>query len=95
MREKKIEAKLTEAVRQRGGLAPKFTSPGFDGMPDRIVLMPGGHMAFVEVKAPGKKPRPLQKARHRLLRRLGFKVYVLDGIPQIKEILDEIGGDAG
>lgn len=64
MREKKIEAKLTEAVRQRGGLAPKFTSPGFDGMPDRIVLMPGGHMAFVEVKAPGKKPRPLQAARH-------------------------------
>ena len=68
MREKKIEAKLAEAVRQRGGLAPKFTSPGFDGMPDRIVLMPGGHMAFVEVKAPGKKPQPLQAARHRLLR---------------------------
>ena len=48
MREKKIEAKLAEEVRQHGGLAPKFTSPGFDGMPDRIVLMPGGHMAFVE-----------------------------------------------
>ena len=62
MREKKIETKLSEAVRRRGGLAPKFTSPGFDGMPDRIVLMPGGHMAFVEVKAPGKKPRPLQAA---------------------------------
>lgn len=83
MREKKIEAKLAEEVRQHGGLAPKFTSPGFDGMPDRIVLMPGGHMAFVEVKAPGKKPRPLQAARHRLLRNLGFAVYVLDDASQI------------
>ena len=90
MREKKIEAKLSEAVRRRGGLAPKFTSPGFDGMPDRIVLMPGGHMAFVEVKAPGKKPRPLQAARHRLLRDLGFAVYVLDDASQIGGILDEL-----
>ena len=90
MREKKIEEKLTKVVHQRGGLAPKFTSPGFDGMPDRIVLMPGGHMAFVEVKAPGKKPRPLQAARHRLLRDLGFAVYVLDDASQIGGILDEL-----
>ena len=90
MREKKIEAKLAEEVRQHGGLAPQFTSPGFDGMPDRIVLMPGGHMAFVEVKAPGKKPRPLQAARHRLLRDLGFAVYVLDDASQIGGILDEL-----
>ena len=90
MREKKIEAKLAEEVRQHGGLAPKFTSPGFDGMPDRIVLMPGGHMAFVEVKAPGKKPRPLQAARHRLLRNLGFAVYVLDDASQFGGILDEL-----
>ena len=47
-------------------------------------------MAFVEVKAPGKAPRPLQEARHRLLRQLGFKVYVLDGEDQIGGILDEI-----
>ena len=52
MREKTIEKKLADAVKGRGGLAPKFTSPGFDGMPDRIVLLPGGRMAFVEVKAP-------------------------------------------
>ena len=90
MREKTIEAKLVDAVKRRGGLAPKFTSPGFDGMPDRIILMPGGHLAFVEVKAPGKKPRPLQAARHRLLRELGFRVYVLDDIRQIGGILDEI-----
>jgi hypothetical protein len=90
MREKQIEAKLTEAAKALGGIAPKFVSPGYDGMPDRIVLLPGGRMAFVEVKAPGKMPRPLQVARHKLLRRLGFKVYVLDRPEQIGGILDEI-----
>ena len=90
MREKEIEQKLTSAVRQIGGICPKFVSPGFDGMPDRIVLLPEGKIGFVEVKAPGKKPRPLQAARHRLLRRLGFKVYVLDDPEQIGGILDEI-----
>lgn len=90
MREKTIEKKLTDAVKARGGLAPKFTSPGFDGMPDRIVLMPGGRMVFVEVKSPSKAPRPLQEARHRLLRQLGFHVYVLDDESQIGGILDEI-----
>ena len=90
MQEKTIEKKLADAVKARGGLAPKSTSPGFDGMPDRIVLMPGGRIAFVEVKAPGKVPRPLQEARHRLLRQLGFRVYVLDDESQIGGILDEI-----
>ncbi len=90
MREKEIETKLTVAVRQRGGMAPKFTSPGHSGMPDRIVLMPGGHMAFVEVKASGKKLRPLQMARHRHLRALGFAVYILDDASQIGGILDDL-----
>ena len=90
MREKAIEKKLVQAVNAVGGIAPKFTSPGFDGMPDRIVLLPGGHMAFVEAKCSGEKPRPLQLARHRLLRGLGFRVYVLDEERQIGGILDEI-----
>lgn len=90
MREKVIEQKLVSAVRRSGGIAPKLVSPGFDGMPDRMVLMPGGHIAFVEVKAPGEKPRPLQLSRHRLLRRLGFRMYVLDGAEQIGGIIDEI-----
>jgi hypothetical protein len=90
MREKEIEKKLTQAVKNMGGICPKFVSPGFDGMPDRIVLLPKGRMAFVEVKAPGEKPRPLQMARHRLLRRLGFQVYILDSAEQIGGILDEI-----
>ena len=90
MREKSIEQKLTLMVKKRGGICPKSVSPGFDGMPDRIVLLPDGHMGFVEVKAPGKKPRPLQITRHKLLTRLGFKVYVLDSEEQIGGILDEI-----
>lgn len=90
MREKVIEEKLVKEVRRAGGIAPKFVSPGLDGMPDRIVLMPWGKVAFVEVKAPGEKPRPLQQARHRRLRSLGFKVYVLDDPGQIGEIIHEI-----
>lgn len=94
MREKTTEQKLTLAVKKAGGIAPKFVSPGLDGMPDRIVLLPGGCMAFVEVKAPGEKPRPLQLARHKLLCSLGFKVYVLDDEQQIQQIIKDIGGDA-
>ena len=88
--ERTIEQKLAARVKAMGGIAPKFTSPGFDGMPDRLVLLPGGRMGFVELKAPGKKPRPLQLVRHRLLQRLGFKVYVIDGIEQIDSVLEEI-----
>ena len=90
MREQTIERKLVVATKNMGGLALKFISPSFDGMPDRIVLLPGGHIGFVEVKAMGCKPRPLQLSRHGLLRRLGLKVYVLDDELQIGGILDEI-----
>lgn len=90
MREKQIEQKLVRVVKNMGGIAPKLVCPGFDGMPDRVVLLPGGRMAFVEVKAMGCKPRPLQLARHGLLRQLGFKVYVLDDERQIGGLLDEI-----
>lgn len=90
MREKTVEQKLVAAVKRMGGICPKWVSPGFDGMPDRIVFLPGSKIGFVEVKAPGKKPKPLQASRHGLLRRLGFKVYVLDEPEQIGGILDEI-----
>ena len=90
MKEKITEEKLVIAVKQMGGICPKFISPGFDGMPDRLVLLPFGKIAFVEVKAPNKKPRPLQKARHKMLKRLGFNVYVLDDAGQIGGIIDEI-----
>lgn len=90
MREKIIETKLKNQAKNRGGLALKFVSPAFDGVPDRIVLMPGGKVGFVEVKTPGKTPSPLQKSRIKLLKKLGFKVYVLDAIDQIGGILDDI-----
>ena len=90
MRERDIERKLVNAVKAAGGICPKWVSPGFDGMPDRIILIPGARIGFVEVKAPDEKPRPLQESRHRLLRRLGFKVFVLDNIEQIGGIIDEI-----
>ncbi|WNX86015.1 VRR-NUC domain-containing protein [Agathobaculum sp. NTUH-O15-33] len=90
MREKIIEQKLVTAVKKHGEICPKYVSPGFDGMPDRLVLLPHGRFAFVEVKAPGEKPRPLQLARHRLLSRLGFRVYVLDSEEQIGGIIDAV-----
>src|SRR5574344_2154300 len=69
LREKAIEASLVGEVKGRGGMCPKFTSPGMDGLPDRLVLLPHGRFCFVEVKAPGEKPRPLQVHRHKQLRR--------------------------
>ena len=90
MLEKTIEHKLVVTVKKHGGIAVKFVSPNYDGMPDRLGLLPDGVCAFVEVKAPNKKPRPLQKARHKMLKRLGFKVYVLDAAEQIGGIIDEI-----
>ena len=94
MREVRIERALRKSVERMGGLALKFVSPGLDGVPDRIVLLPGGRMAFVEVKAPGKNVRPLQARRREQLEGLGFRVYVVDGIEQIDTILDGMGGDA-
>ncbi|MCC8073680.1 MAG: VRR-NUC domain-containing protein [Clostridiales bacterium] len=89
-REKSVECRLVSEVKKRGGICPKWVSPGFDGVPDRIILLPKGRIAFAEVKAKGKKPRPLQTARHKLLRRLGFKVYVIDNADDIGGVLDDI-----
>ena len=90
MKEATTERKLVSAAKLRGGICPKWVSPGYDGVPDRIVLLPGGKIGFAELKAPGKKPRPLQLARHKTLMNLGFRVYVIDGVEQIGEVLDEI-----
>ena len=67
MREKTIEQKLVAEVKKRGGIAPKWVAPGFDGVPDRLVFLPGRHFAMVEVKAPGEKPRPLPLSPIRFL----------------------------
>ncbi len=90
MREKHIEQKLTAKVKTMGGMAVKFTSPGMDGMPDRLILLPGGRVAFVELKAPGEKLRPLQLWRAKQRHALGLKAYCVDSIDQIGGVLDEI-----
>lgn len=90
MREKEIEAKLVQATAKCDGWAVKLTSPPAAGLPDRLLLLPHGVAVFVEVKAPGQKPRPLQSAIHHRLRNLGFPVFVLDDPAQISCILEEV-----
>lgn len=90
MREKWIEQQLVKAVKDIGGIALKIVSPGFDGIPDRLILLPNRKIAFVEVKAPGKTLRPLQEKRKRQLEALGFLVFCLDNLEQIGGILREI-----
>lgn len=90
MTEKRIEQRLVSEVKKRGGIAAKWVSPGFDGVPDRILLFQGGVLAFVELKAPGEKMRPLQVRRKKQLEALGFQVYCIDNINMIGGMLDEI-----
>ncbi len=90
MRERDVERKLVRAVRDYGGLALKFVSPGMAGVPDRLILLPGGRVVFCEVKAPGEKARPLQVHRMEQLQALGFSVYVVDSEEKIGAMLCEI-----
>ena len=90
MKEAVIERRLTAAAKKMGGTAAKWVSPGWDGVPDRIVLLPGGRIGFIELKAPGKNLRPLQKKRKRQLESLGFSVFKIDRPEQVKEVLDAI-----
>ena len=90
MRESTVEHRLVTETKKRGGIALKFVSPGIDGVPDRLVLLPHGKVAFVEVKAPGRTLRPLQVRRIGQLRELGYLAYCLDHPDQIGGILDEI-----
>jgi len=92
MREKTLERKLVDAVKGIGGLAMKFVSPGLDGVPDRLVLLPHGRIAFVECKAAGGNLRVLQVKRKDQLEALGFSVYCLDSKDQIGGVLRDIRG---
>ncbi|WP_294481886.1 VRR-NUC domain-containing protein [uncultured Bacteroides sp.] len=90
MNEKLIERKLRETVKQLGGIALKFSSPYHRGMPDRIILMPEGRIAFAELKTTGKKPTELQKKALTELRSLGFKADVIDSQESLNNFLEEI-----
>ena len=98
IRESEIETALTRRVNGlTGAKCVKFVSPGLSGVPDRLILLRGGVAAFAEVKAPGLRPRPLQNAVHKMLRRLGFKVFVVDGPAGIEQVCkycrDVLGGE--
>lgn len=91
MREKDVEIYLRDEVRKAGGKAYKFESPGNDGVPDRLVIFPGNRIYFVELKAQGKKPRPLQIKQMRDLASFGCDVRVIDSIELVDQFLKEVG----
>lgn len=88
MLEKQVEQYLIRRVKSLGGLSLKLTS--LIGIPDRLVLLPGGRCVFVELKRPGEHPRKLQEIRMKQLRRLGFKTYVADSYMQVDKLLSEV-----
>lgn len=85
--EKIVEKYLVNEIERLGGLCVKFPPLFFVGFPDRIVLLPGAVIAFVEMKDAGKKPRPIQERVHAKLRKLGFRVEVLDSKESVDEFL--------
>ncbi|MDE1486756.1 VRR-NUC domain-containing protein [Xenorhabdus bovienii] len=86
IRESVIENHLVKEIKKAGGIAYKFVSPGRRSVPDRICVLPGGRVVFVECKAPGEKPRPDQLREHEKLRALGCEVVVLDS-KNVEDIL--------
>lgn len=90
MLERDIEKKLIRPIRELGGLCLKFETPGYTGVPDRIILLPGGRVVFVETKQPGKKERPRQLLVHSVFRKLGFTVYsTIDSVDKITAIVGD------
>ncbi|WP_059413407.1 VRR-NUC domain-containing protein [Cupriavidus basilensis] len=90
MLESKIETHLVKRVKELGGAAYKFTSPQRRAVPDRLVLLPGGRVMFVECKATGQKPTDAQVREHARLRALGFPVLVLDSIAGVEAFIGGI-----
>lgn len=94
MRERNIETYLRDKVKKAGGIAYKWVSPGNSGVPDRIVIMPGGRAVLVELKSPGKKPTALQYAQQERLRALGCDVRVIDSREGVDDLIKELTIDA-
>ncbi len=93
MTEKDIERFFVAQLKKRGAIAWKFTSPGQAGVPDRVVLLPGGRVVFAELKAPGQKPRRLQRAVFARMQRAGHPVYVIDSKEAVKKFIEEVMPD--
>ena len=90
MKESAIEARLVREVKKRGGLCYKFTSPGNPGVPDRIVILPGGATIYVELKTEIGRLAKIQKWQIEELRRRGAVVRVLKGMDQVLAFLEEV-----
>ncbi|WP_257202962.1 VRR-NUC domain-containing protein [Corynebacterium cystitidis] len=90
MQEKAIEKALKNTTEKHGGMCLKLHPDSMVGLPDRLIILPGGHYGFIELKQTGKKPRPIQKHRHAQLRTLGAQVHTIDNTNQIKEVLHAI-----
>ena len=90
MNEKRLEQKLREAVKRAGGLALKWVSPGVTGVPDRIIILPGGKVKLVEVKSTGKKQSARQAVMSGMLEKLGLPVAVIDSQESLTEFLNGI-----
>lgn len=90
MRENVIESEFVKAVKKAGGMAYKLTSQTANGLPDRLVLFPDSKTIFVELKAPKKMLRPLQRKRKYQLIRLGFPVLCINELHQIQPCIDAI-----
>lgn len=88
VRERDIENYLRDRVKKLGGIAYKFESPGNAGVPDRLVLLPGGQVHFVELKAPGKKPTALQLAQHRKINKLHSRVLIIDSKEKVDRFIE-------
>lgn len=88
--ENRIEKHLIRCVKERGGLCFKLISPGSSGVPDRIVLLPKSVPMFIELKAPGQKPRPLQEAVMKMIQSIGCQCRVtwLDSIAAVNALMD-------
>lgn len=90
MVEKDIEKKLRDGIKKMGGKAYKFVSPGNTGVPDRIVILPGGRVVFAELKSEKGKLSAIQEIQIRHLRALGCDVRVLKGIDEVETFLKEV-----
>lgn len=88
--EKTVEEYLRRRVQAEGGLALKLTCPGFTGVPDRLILMPGGRAYFAETKDAGRKPTARQARVHGQLRDLGFEVFVPDSKTAVDGMMREV-----
>lgn len=89
--EKNIESKLRDKIKQLGGRAYKFVSPGNAGVPDRLVVLPKGKIYFVELKRPGEKTRVLQDRQIAFLRKLGFEVLIISNEKELEKFIKKIG----